>query len=148
MVFEGADIPLEEDILKKKVEFINTEAEFSGRNREQIHQTASRSSIGQVNVFSGARPTDTFFITGGSLSFTNTSAGIGIAKLNISSTIGGTNTLLQLNVGAGHTDSTSISFITPIKVDGAINVLAEQNTAGRVSGSLHGWIEAKKISGR
>jgi len=44
MVFEGADKVLEEDILKKKREFIPTEAEWSAKNRGNI-----RLSVGVVS---------------------------------------------------------------------------------------------------
>jgi len=152
MVFEGEDVPLEQDILKKKVEFIRTEAEHNARVSEIV----------RANGFVGGGSTDitfftvpenkTLFITAVSLGAASDGGGLG-GGMQFSIHVGGINNqiivLRMIDDIAGYS-SNAVSFPMPIKVDSGQAVIIRSNntTDGSADGCIVGWLEDQLISSR
>lgn len=141
MVLIGSDVPLEEDILKKPVEFVNSWVEWSAQNREQILRQNAATS-GTATIFT-VPAENTLWITSIQLSGTKT----GITGTFSTLEIENRTTLASLTfVNAGDNNSTTISFPMPIKVEGGERIVVQGQTNCFARGIITGWIEPKRIN--
>lgn len=141
-------IPLEKDILKKKVEFVKTWIEWSSENREQVQGWNFAQNINTSTIYT-VPDNFTLFITHLALNLhTVTSTAMGDVWITIKQN-SNTNRVLMLsrgNVGSNTHDSTAVSFTMPLKVESGELVQISSNVAGMVgNGIMSGWIEPKKI---
>jgi len=138
MVFQGEDVPLSEDILKKKVEFVKTWIEWSAENREQIlfSDTVSNGTVTLHAVAAGT----TVWITSAFVTHRIISA----ARIIIH--VLGSTTEKNL-ITASQGNSNSVSFPMPIKVEAGDTIFLTLSGIGESGiGGITGWIEPKKIS--
>jgi len=143
MVFEGEGVPLEQDVLKKPIEFVRSWKEWAAENREQ--------------VFAGANTTETMFtvpanntlwITGAwiTISVNGNTASNAFAKINFHSTT----TLLALRVrndvsAEGKSGAISQSYDMPIKVESG-TVEMDFDGSGDMLSGFHGFLVPKRIT--
>ena len=140
MVFTGADVPLSEDILKKKVEFIPTLTEWSAQNREIV--ITSRSTTGTLFVIPIG---ETFFLTSASVDVRDTT-GSGQAVITIDPAFDNTRVIQALCTSGGEA-ANSVSFPMPLKIEGGNSIIFTLNgTTQGGSATITGWREPKKIS--
>lgn len=142
MVFEGGDVPLEEDILKKTVDFVSNEKEFSGRHRELIQKATT--SNGDVTIFT-VPPNKTLFITtawiSGSSDGVNVEAGFLTIYFNDVE-----NSILGCSSGVKNEGNNSLGFPMPIQVNSGGKVFLESTSGNfNVAGGFTGWIEDVRL---
>jgi len=141
MVFQGSDTPLEEDILKKKVEFIPTWTEWAAQNREQVKIEGTSGTIFTV------ADTETLFITSASLTVdTTTSAQRASAVMTIDGKQD-TEVLLFCQNLTNQSSQATQNYSMPIKVDGnrTIQILVS-GTGASAHATFQGFRIPKVIS--
>lgn len=150
MVFEGSDVPLEEDILKKeKLDFFPTWIEWATQNFQQILRRSTRFNTDTIVIMYTVPANRVLFITSAQLSGesgTITSAqapsGINILLAGVS------NFILHLDITRNNRTATAAaSFPMPIKVEAGIAVrLTPIGSAAGIVGSFQGFEIDKPIS--
>lgn len=131
----GSDVPLEEDILKKKIEFVDGWVEWATKNREQI--ILSRSSEGVIFTVPA---TSTLYITQAFLSATVPLGGT-FSNMNISNQT----PFLMLDCQGG-TDSISATYPMPIKVEGGDFVQVGTGGVNTTRCGFVGFIVPKRLN--
>ena len=144
MVFQGEDIVLEEDIIKKE-RFIRTESEWAAKNRRQV-AIGMTSSAGAATLFT-VPSKETFFLTGLIISGRSVLDTEGSATITMTPGIsGGDGTLANLMIAAsGQQDSLSISFPMPLKIESGTLIEIREISISRAAGVIFGWLEPKQI---
>jgi len=150
MVFQGEDVPLTEDILKKETPFNQTKAEWSSVNRRQIITSVSNVSANTV-IFT-VPAANTLFITGVwvECNYNGTVGAISGANLFSSSfgqslsdaTIIGT----TIDSGVASISSNSLNLSMPIKVEENATITLTAAVNEENSGGIIGWIEPKRLT--
>lgn len=148
--FTGSDVPLEEDILKKKVEFFQTWKEWSARNRRQIIASGGGSAGGSTTILSVGE-NETLFLTSVQISGWCNGAGLGVTsevENVVITTQSGEQSIISLTFLDSeimHSSSSTV-FNMPIEIQAgsAISINHDTNSGSQVS--ITGWIEPKKIS--
>lgn len=145
MVFQGEDVPLEKDILRKKEDFVKSWLEWAAQNRLQIFRDASsRSST--TTIFTVPK-NETLFIT--SCFIDNIFNGSAVSGINASLNIPGEdNTLLGTAIRLGVASHTfmALSLPMPVKVESGGTVRITSGSNNRVSGGFHGFVVPKRIT--
>ncbi len=145
--FTGSDVPLEEDILKKKVEFIQTWIEFAAQNFEQVIESANVTV--NINNFFTVPDKKTLYITS---AFINAFATVGLAAkaacnfqvLNDPET----KILACIIDGTITSQNISINFPMPLKFEsGIILQIGVDSNMDAIVG-FHGFLVDKLISRR
>lgn len=137
-------VPLEEDLIKKKVEFIQTWVEWSAKNQEQVGSSVSRSGAGSTTIFT-VPDKKTFFLTSLELSCTQDATGTGAAQCLVGST------RITLAIITTRIDpqiiSISKNFSMPIRLEsGEVISLQNQQAGQHSSSSIQGFLIDKRIS--
>jgi len=135
MVFEGSDVPLTEDILKKKVEFVKSWLEWASENRRQILVDAA-SANGSTSLFV-VPENETLFITSAWVANT--------ASDETSLRVRGNNPVLILL--RCFTGSNSISYPMPIKIESGTEIFSLTTGAANAgSAGFQGFVIPKLIT--
>lgn len=129
--FTGSDVPLEEDILKRPIEFVKTWVEFAADTFEQVNEEVN--TVSSVAIFT-VPDNKTFFMTGASIS-TDTD------DSEITSTKFGERSLLHSKVG-----NVSQDFTMPFKFDSGIVINAVKAGIAAANFIIRGFLIDKKIS--
>jgi len=143
VVLGESSVALEEDILKAKVEFVRDEKEFSSRSREFFFKS---DESGGTRTLIDVGANRVFFLTSCWISATNGAATseqgfITTEQADVD------HVLLGVAAEAGSSQSNSLSFTMPIRIDSGQLITLESTTASmRVFGGITGWIEDKRIS--
>lgn len=156
MVFQGEDVALEKDILKKREDFIRDEKEWSAKNRRQINVQASGSGTTQITMFTVPNNFE-LFVTSASMWGHHGGAVGSVQSASLVLTIPDDSdnpvdatTILRIpsQSGISHTLVTSNSYPMPIRVPSGGRVLLNGNgtNGSHAEATLQGWLEAKKIS--
>lgn len=143
----GSDVPLEEDILRRKKDFVQTQLEWVPENRLQVIETTiAGGTILTVDAKS------TFFLTGVAISGSNSSTTNGGFVSLRDTTTGAVRFIFRLALGiVGGTGTNdingfgSITFPMPLKFEGGTRLIAETFTGATIALSIYGWIQPKKI---
>lgn len=136
----GGDVPLEEDILKKPIEFVNGWVEWSAQNREQIIRELDRTTGGSSNLFT-VPANHTFYITNLVLD--------GLRNAVVGTTISlhfDGKDLLKLNLNPVDSKTTTISYKMPIKLEAGSILTFSTNSTGVFFASVQGWIQPKRLN--
>lgn len=149
MVFEGSDVPLEEDILKKKVEFSTSWIEWAAQNFEQVFQKTTASS----GTFFTTPERKTLYITSAWIAYSDLAVGTTSNSeyvLSIGSAGTATSSFLSLskpNVN-GDNGAISINFPMPIKVESnqVVRLTGGTSAAHQVTAGFIGFFVDKRIS--
>jgi len=147
--FQGSDVPLSENILKKPIEFVRSWLEWAADNREQV--SSSRGSIGSLFVVPAK---NTFYLTGAwiHLSTRNNNAN----QIDISIKYGSSTSEKVLSCGVknsnlvgqpNHSNSISMTFPMPIKIQAGQDIELDRSATGSAFvGGIFGFLEPKKIN--
>lgn len=147
MVFEGSDVPLEEDILKIKREFITTWLDWAAQNLERVSQTVA----GLATIFT-VPENKTLYITTSWISWSSEASG---ATTNsnfaiVLSAAAAINTILQSRKPAvnGIHGGEATCYPMPIKVESNQTVLLVGGLAAAdaVTSGFTGFLVDKRIS--
>lgn len=139
MVFEGSDVPLTEDILRKPVEFVRSWIEWTSENRQQIIRTA----FSPGTLFT-VPDNNTLWITSAYVSANNSTVGDQAVTLSITNNF----QILRMRIqNTADSNSLSSSFPMPIKVEEG-QVIALSSNATNSTAGFTGFIVPKQISGR
>lgn len=145
--FTGSDVPLEEDILKKKIEFLTTWLDFASQNFER----SSHSVAGLATIFT-VPENKTLYITTAWISWSSEATG---ATTNSNFAIvvqasAATNTILQSRKPAvnGIHGGLATPYPMPIKVESGQPVLlvGGLSAADAVTSGFTGFLIDKRIS--
>lgn len=145
MAFEGENVVLAEDVIKKLRNFIPTESEWRGRTEEIIVRESGTTTT--TTIFTVPK-NKTLFITYAFVTAINSGSinGNGAAGLRISK-FGGLDILnagffnLQESVATN-----AVNFTMPIKVDAGETVIIDAGVAGiKCSAGFMGWLESKTL---
>jgi len=139
MVFQGSDVPLSEDILKKPIEFVRTWVEWASENRQQIIRTA----VAPSNLFT-VPDNNTLWITSAYVSANNSSVGDDAVSLGINNNF---EILRMRSLAGGSNNSLSNSFPMPLKVEEGLTISLSSNATNTTAG-FTGFIVPKQIAGR
>ncbi len=151
--FEGSDVPLEEDILKKPIEFVKSWIEWSAVNREQVFSNARAfATTSAVRIFM-VPDNNTLFITNltHSLAVAGGVFGGGVPAATSVVSLTGSAKVLSLisyyrNPDLIH-ESLSHNFPMPIKVESGEQVkLQHDDTTSTSRASIFGFLVPKRIS--
>lgn len=152
MVFQGEDVPLTESILKEKIEFFQTKAEWSAKNQNQILRSLSANG-----AFFTPSINETLWLTSAWCSVFHSAAGAAHAHVLISIENRGTGATTHI-LGAsidhivgqhGGADSNSISFPMPLKIEHPFRViLTTTGATTNETGGIQGWVEPRRVAGR
>lgn len=146
MVFQGEDTVLEEDILKKKIEFVKSWVEWAADNFKQIIESQTRTSAGTSTILT-VPDNKTIFITSAwisivSIASVGAAAGQGVIEVGGSAILGTEGWNANLN-----TNSTNLDFSMPIKVEAKQLITFRTNLAEiKGVGGIVGFQIDKKIS--
>lgn len=138
-----SDVPLEEDIIKRPIEFVKTWSEWSSNSQQAIALTGTATGI-----ILSISDKETLYITSAYLTGTNTTAN-STSTFTMQTTTKNNVQILQFRIAnaaasvEGKSNQMSISFNPPLKIEGSdvITVTGTNSTHG-----LFGWKEQKKIS--
>jgi len=143
MVFQGEDVPLTEDVIKKPRDFIPTQTEWAARNRKRIYLDAAASG----SLFTVAQGTTVWLtnihLTSAGTSTVTVSNPTGIRII----TAGNDKDLVMHRHNLNKQEqSSSISFPMPFEVKEGeiISFIEGSNIGARVM--VLGWEEPKKIT--
>ncbi len=138
-----SDVALEEDIIKKPKEFVRSWVEWSASNREQILKGINFSGGAGTRTIYTVPLKHTFFLTSAFIS----SHEHGALDASVIMTVS-RGTILAIDLGNHHSDSISLAYPMPIKLE-ENEVVALTNDANTdfIAG-VQGFLVPKQISGR
>jgi len=148
--FQGSDIPLSEDILKKPVDFVKTWQEWAADNREQVIRHIQAFSTTSVLTVFTVPNRNTFFLTGFNFHYLIPAAfgsSAFISTVRITNPISimavlGNNSAKELTSGAIAQD-----FTMPIKLEEGTSITLQNSSTGITSEvTIFGFLIPKKIS--
>jgi len=151
MVFQGSDVPLEEDILKQPIEFVRSWLEWSADNREHIHRLVGGTA---TQTLFTVPDNNTFFITSATLSAINTSTVQSTAPILRIGGSSNTGVLITFNlppqiVGADFPHGrVSKDFTFPLKIEAGQIIQSVAATGNSYQASIIGFLVPKQIAGR
>lgn len=148
--FQGEDVALEEDILKKPREFVKTWAEWAANTQEIVVVDTFTSSAAASTMFV-VPARHVLFITSAWLNITTTGA-TALKNTSIHATTGSGQTgaqppLLRISIDdAATNDSTSTTFPMPLMVreGGTVELLGAGNA--RCNAGISGFVVSKEVS--
>jgi len=144
MVFQGENIPLTEDVLKKKEEFVKTWGEFQGSDGEQIIIADEISGSG-TSTFFNVPANNTLFITNAWItatgSGTNSLSGIQLSTHSSSKIVAVRTKLINA------TEAATQNFNMPLKVEAGAGVVLASGLATTTNGGFSGFLISKRLSG-
>ena len=146
--FTGSDVPLEQDILKKKIEFIQSWTEFAAQNFDQVIRSAQRGTAGNQVLFA-VPENNTLFITSAWCSMIahtiggGTSTG-GILIPNGVFLVG----VVLTGTSAGlNSNSNSLNLTMPVKIEsGGLVQINNPDTFKRTAAGFTGFLVPKRIT--
>lgn len=151
MVFQGEDVPLTEDIIKKKIEFVKDWVQWASDNFE-IFVERELALNGADSILLTVPDKHTFYITSAFLNVLSTTTTNAIKWGQITATTGsGSNAIPPILFSSiflgGAVISNSLTFPMPLKVEekGVITVRSSALSM-RVEGGITGFLVPKKIS--
>jgi len=133
----ASDVPLEEDILKKKIEFLTTWLEFAADNFEQINRSVADRTVGDHILFT-VPVNETLFIT-------NTTLSAAITTFSTSISVDPRGFILLAAQGSGNHDFVA-DYTMPIKVLGGERVRLAVGSGHTAAASFTGFIVPKRIT--
>jgi len=154
MVFEGSDVPLREDILRKELPFVNTWTEWSVQNRTQV--LVDENSIADETTIMFTVPKgEQMWLTVASMMIT--CAGLNdslLSDIRINDVSGTEVDLIRLDIrdssAVSQTAQKTINFIPPILVREGQTIQSQHNESVGASARSHffiaGWREPKPIN--
>lgn len=142
MVFQGEDVPLTEDILKKKKEFVKTWLEWAAENREQVIRSGKTGSGSTITLFT-VPDKNTLFITNTWFAHTNTGgASAGNNRYKI-----GNDFIYDFGlIAVAGSRSVSNSHPMPLRVQEKQTITITSSTNYLIQGGFQGFLEPKKIT--
>lgn len=141
-----SNVPLEEDILRRKVEFVQSWIEWNAQNSEQIIRNNSANNSTEV-IFT-VPDNQTFFLTSACISVANQGTSANRVGTLFRDNISATDSVF-LRVGchnAVSVNSISLSFPMPLKFESGSVI---QHNAGSTTDSracIQGFLVSKRIS--
>lgn len=139
-----SDVPLEEDLIKKKVEFVRSWVEFHSDQDKQVIETR-----GTTGTMFTVPDKNTLFITSAFIDLRNTNV---ISSGTVRIFAGATNkVILQINSGSDSSRAVgiatnSLSYPMPIKIESGQTVeLSISSSVGGFAG-IQGFLIDKRIS--
>jgi len=155
MVFQGEDVPLTKDIFAKKLDFFQTEAEWSSIFRDQIWVTKQVNNLSASDDLFTVPAKNTLFISSAFIGAVAKKSGLDntmTVRLKIDKGVG-INTKVILAVGLSEEISTqassSISFPMPLRVEEGETIEVEfGSSSNKITATygFSGWLVPKKIS--
>ena len=146
MTFQGADKLLEENILKQPLLFFRTWAEWATENStRQFIEKVSRFGAGSIVILT-VPENQTFFLTSAMISL---SAGTSSSTLFLGIPQFTDAEILQITVFSGRTDSISLSFPMPLKINQGEQLrITNTGALSTATACVQGFFVSKRISGR
>jgi len=146
--FQGSDVPLEEDVLKKPIrQFFPTFAEWvSDNNAEQINISAQQTGAGSTTVLTIAQNFTFFLTTAASFAMdTNNVASVRTGAISIGGVANSTLILAGVHA-AGDNFFGSVSYPMPIRVEAGQSIIVTSSANMNHRASITGFLLPKKIS--
>lgn len=150
MVFQGEGKVLEENILKKRLDFVKTLTEWSVEEREQIHKSVGISGVNSTDFLSIPKGS-TFYLTDAILMYSHNGTGeifpIQCALQILDSTGGFLADILNLTLPKiSITAHISHPFAKILKIEGGSTLRLNSFRANtQASAIIYGWILPKKL---
>lgn len=150
MVFESSDIPLEEDIFKQKVDFVNTWTEWNADNSLILAKEQSSTGL-QVTIYEVTKG-NTFYLYYINLSHaclgggTATAGNVSIALDN--SGFGSIFRILSLSFlnDTKSGENQAVSFKMPLKLQEGTKIILVGHGSGVSLAQIMGVLKPKKVS--
>ena len=138
-------IPLEEDLIKKPIEFVKSWSEWAAQNQRQLITRGSKFGTGAFTLLTVPN-LETFYLTSASLSVFTGSTGSTTATLELPSLADGV--IFELRVQLGfNTASISLPFPMPLKINEKEIIIVQNTDSNSIAAAtIQGFFVLKRIS--